>query len=76
MYVMKFSTREGTYNNKHYHGKFVAIDYHSGGYPWGIGEEFSGRVSIFSTYEEARSYQETFKFLDIFELKIELKEIT
>lgn len=74
MYIMKFSNRDHSYNSPHYHGKFVHVDYDSGGYPCAV-DTFGNGVYIFTTLKEALGYKEIFTYLDIFEVLIEYRSV-
>jgi hypothetical protein len=75
MYVMKYSTRDQSYNHPSFHGKFVVLDYSSGGYPWAVGEELSNQVEIWHSLDKALDYQKSFPCLDIYKLEIALTKL-
>lgn len=64
-YVLRYSNRPETYNNDFNHGKFVALDDYSGGYPYGVDILKAHR---FPTLDSAKAYQRMFSFLDILEV--------
>lgn len=72
-FVMKYSSRDESYNHPDNHGKFMDIDDHSGGYPYAT--ESSLRAKRFSTLEEAQDYQKMFKCLDIYRVTVSLMRV-
>lgn len=72
-YVMKYSDRESTYNNPSDVGKYVAIDWSSGGYPYAV--DCFHNAQIWYDCEQFKRYQQMFPFVDVYALDIQLTKM-
>lgn len=73
MWVAKFSERDTSYNHVSYHGKYMAIDQNSGGYPYNV-DSLAG-AHIFNSLDDAQVYLRGFSHLDLYKLEYTLKKV-